>query len=68
MSVDVWAALAALLVAAVLVMVGTLANVPAEVHGGFTGAATMLVTFAAGALARARATRPLKGDGEDELP
>ena len=54
MSVDLWAALAALLVAAVLAVVAALVSVPAEVQGAFYGAATMLVTFAAGALTRDR--------------
>lgn len=54
MSVDLWAALAALLVAAILAVVAALADVPAEVEGAFFGAATMLVTFAGAALTRDR--------------
>jgi len=63
-SLDLWAALAALLVAAVLATVAALASVPAEVQGAFYGAATMLVTFAAGALTRDRIEH--RKDPDDE--
>jgi len=53
-SVDLWAALAALLVASILATVAALVAVPPEVQGAFFGAATMLVTFAAGAVTRDR--------------
>lgn len=65
--VDLWAALAALLVAAVLATLAALLELPAEVSGGFFGAATMLVTFAAGAFTRAR-VQPSPGEEPDHDP
>jgi len=53
-SLDIWAALVALVVAAILASVASLTNVPAEVQGAFYGAATMLVTFAGAATTRDR--------------
>jgi len=57
-NVDHWAALGALLVAAVLACVAALVPLPETLVGAFYGAAGTLVTFALGAFGRARGMLP----------